>query len=77
MMKFFNKLSLWGSKKEYHTSISILISILIPVIGLLFVSNQIKFKTDNDGKAHGLFALAMIISLLWWGILILFLAISF
>ncbi len=69
----YSKLILWGSYKEYPSIVSILISILLPVIGLLFVVNQTRFKTDNDGKAHGLFVVSMIISLLWWIALILFL----
>ena len=70
-MKLINKLSLWGTKKEYPTIISILIAVFIPVLGLIFVGNQINFKADNDGKAHGLFALALIVSFLWWAAVII------
>ena len=61
----FNKLALWGTKKEYPTIISLIIAVFIPVVGLIFVGNQLKFKSDEDDKARGLFALALILSLLW------------
>jgi len=71
----FNKLALWGTKKEYHTIISLIIATFIPLVGLIFVGNQLRFKSDENGKAHGIFALALILSLLWLAAVIILIAI--
>ena len=65
------KLALWGSKKEYPTIISLLIGIFIPIIGLIFVGNQIKFKSDENDKVNGLFLISLLISLIWLGLLLI------
>ena len=71
MEELLNKYWGWGSKKEYHSIVSILIAIIFPIIGLAFVNNQAHFKLDKNEKAHGLFLIALLISLLWWGLLFL------
>lgn len=76
-MSLFTGLSLWGTKKEYPSIISILIAILLPIIGFIFVGNQMKFKKDLDGKVHGLFLVSVLLCVIWWGALILFLVIVF
>ena len=43
----FNKLALWGTKKEYPTIISLIIAVFIPAVGLIFVGNQLRFKSDE------------------------------
>lgn len=66
----YSKLILWGTSKEYPSIISVLFAIIFPIVGMIFVGNQMSFKTDENGKAHGLFLFSIIISLLWWGALI-------
>ena len=67
----FNKLALWGTKKEYPTKICLIIAVFLPAVGLIFVGNQLRFKSDENGKARGLFALALILSLIWWAAVII------
>ena len=75
MEKLLNKYWSWGSKKEYNSIVSILVAIIFPIIGLAFVNNQASFKLDYNHKAHGLFLIALLISVLWWGVLFLLLII--
>ena len=56
----------WGAKKEYPSILSLLIAIVLPLIGFVFVENQAKYKEIKNGKNNGLTITALTISSLWW-----------
>lgn len=69
-IEFQTKFGNWGAKKEYPTILSFIIAIILPIIGLIFVENQAKYKEIKYGKNNGLTILSLTISLLWWIIFI-------
>ena len=68
--QLIDKLDGWGAKKEYPSIVSILVALFIPFFGLWFVSNQMEFRKLKNGKATGLMAVALTISV-FWGIAII------
>lgn len=66
--KVEGKVSNWGKRREYPAILSVIISILLPLIGIVFVFNQAKLKEFIYGKNNGLVLLSIVISLFWWGI---------
>ena len=76
MDKLIYEISRWGAKKEYPNYVSFLIAILLPVIGLIFVSNQKDIKNFRYGKQTRLMSVAISISVIYWliflGILFIF-----
>lgn len=61
-----SKVNNWGSKKEYPNIVSILVAIFLPLVGLIFVENQAKYKEFKYGKNSLLTIFAITISLVWW-----------
>ena len=65
LIEFENKVDNWGSKKEYPAILSLLVAILLPFLGLIFVSNQSKYKEMKYGKNNGIMIASLIISAIW------------
>ena len=63
--QLIDKLDGWGSRKEYPSIVSVLVSLFIPLVGVYFVYNQQKFKELKNGKATGLMSVAVVISAIW------------
>lgn len=66
LFRIDGKISSWGKKNEYPAILSVLVSIILPLIGLVFVLNQAKYKEFKYGKNSGVMILSITISLLWW-----------
>ena len=59
------KMDGWGAKKEYPSIVSALVGIFLPIIGMLFVMNQVKIKEIKYGRPTGLLTVGVVASAFW------------
>lgn len=59
------KMDGWGAKKEYPSIVSALVGIFLPIIGMLFVMNQVKIKEIKYGRPTGLITVGVVASAFW------------